>query len=124
LSLLNTEGGRTDTTGNTTNTGKHAISAGTEFVYDSNHIVFQENGVAPPPAKVPAFETGRDAPIYSNEFADRSDRIGWMHVDEFTVLGQPYMNPGGNKLVNLKFIAAQNRVDFRLGYSANRRLGA
>ena len=124
LSLLNAEGGRTDTASNTTNTGKHAISAGTEFVYDSNHIVFQENGVAPPPAKVPVFETGRDAPIYPNEFADRSGRIGWMHVDEFTVLGQPYMNPGGNKLVNLKFIGAQNKVDFRLGYSANRRLGA
>ena len=34
------------------------------------------------------------------------------------------MISGGNNVVNIKFIAAQNKVDFRGNYSANRRLAA
>ena len=124
LSQLNTEAKTTSDSGNTTNTGKHAITAGTEFIYDSNHVVFQRNGVAPPPSQTPVFETNRDINVYIDKFADRGGQPTYFHIDEFSVLGAPYMISGGNNVVNIKFIAAQNKVDFRGNYSANRRLAA
>ena len=124
LSQLNAEALTTSDSGNTTNTGKHAITAGTEFVYASSHIIFQRNGVAPPPSQTPVFETNRDIPIYPDGFDDRTGTASYLHIDEFTVLGAPFMISGGNNLVNLKFIGAQNNVDFRGNYSANRRLAA
>ena len=124
LSQLNTEAKTTSDSGNTTNTGKHAITAGTEFIYDSNHVVFQRNGVAPPPSQTPVFETNRDINVYPDTFDTRGEPRTYLHIDEFSVLGAPYMISGGNNVVNIKFIAAQNKVDFRGNYSANRRLAA
>ena len=116
---------RTSADEDTTQTGDNTLLSGTEIFYDTDYMVFAQNGRPRPDQPKIQFLSDpdpKDAYIYSAPYDGESDPSlinGYMHPTEFRSVGMPWISP--KDTMNVKAFRSAPKVDFKEGISCNQR---